>query len=374
MRRNLGQLSETWHYPRSLVVMAALLGLAITLGVVHQAVTKPHYAPLISSMNAEQIERVERFLDERGYRYIVHSSPRMGARVLIDESVKNKAAIELANEGLLNGGEGATVDLCERLRFGVGDRQIGLGRVRVAENALARAIVEGNAAIVSARVMINPGRLSYIQGFRVEPSAMIKIDVRGELSSTEVEGIRRFAAATVDSLRRESVEVVDRSGQSLTTDDRRDVEKDVALPNRMRARLAVEDHIRSVLEDKLSSSVGPDRYHLMVVAHLDSIHPLDASYSRNEFFPRKHSQVFPRVPSYPWPQTIRELSGGEIQELRVFINLDYERVPNSGERVRRSDDAIEILEHQLRSAVGLPHTDCDEASVRWVVWQAIFDE
>jgi flagellar M-ring protein FliF len=153
-----------------------------------------------------------------------------------------------------------------------------INQVRALEGELARTIAS-LARIRSARVHLVLPERELFRRERQDPTASIVLAVRGELTAGEIRAIQHLVSSAIEGLSPNRVSIVDDSGRLLASGEG-DSELNPASGEIEERTLAIEERMRSRLEDLLANVVGPGRARVQVTAELN----LDRLTTTSEMF------------------------------------------------------------------------------------------
>lgn len=184
----------------SVVVLSVLI---VTVGV--YVISKPNYVPLFTTvLNEKDTAEVVNKLNEIG---VSHKTDSDG-RLTVPENSKDTAKYQLSQANVPKGTT-TYADAVSNTKLGTTESD--KSRIYVEQKAkeVANSLVENSDTISTAQVFFNISENSSFFGDTEKSTASVKITPRGELSPTQVEGIARFVANSMQGLDPKNVEVVD---------------------------------------------------------------------------------------------------------------------------------------------------------------------
>lgn len=406
LREQLTRMWEQITLQQKILFVAIPVLLLFIMGVSVYYVSQPDYQVLVSSTDGARLSEIKTYLDAQTVEYQISDD---GQSILVDQSVLNTVALDMAGQGLIGFDSGPGFELFDEVRLGMTDRQFDAQMIRILQNRLAEAIVNG-ARIESANVTINMGRSSLFARDQIEPTAAVKVISRRDLDSVEVKGIQNLVAAGVAGLDPKRVKVLDRNNTLLSEDS--EVEPGVREASRqLQVQMTVENYIRQKLEEQLAVMVGPDNYMVTVNATLDwekqqseeiniennTPAPLsEKSYNeestsvgiagppgvaanvQDEGIGAESEKTGTTIEEtitnyqYPWSKVLKQKSEGAISNLTVSISIDYEE-KEDGTFGARDKAVIDNWRQALRTAAGLTATADPNEPVTFYINETPFD-
>ncbi|QSP94409.1 flagellar M-ring protein FliF [Marinobacter salinisoli] len=253
------------HLFRQIGLMVGLaasvaLGVAVVLWA-----QEPNYQPVVGDLSAYNPQDVTAILESGGIEYKM--DPRTGALLVPSEQVYS-ARLKLAAEGVTDQ---------QTLGYELLDQERGLGTSQFMETVSYRRGLEGELArtisamrgVRSARVHLAiPERSVFVRDAR-EPSASVFLDAfAGRRPEPEqIQAIVNLVAGSIPMMKKDSVTVVDQSGNLLTGKESK------ADTDRMKDQYEYTEKVEDRLTRRVASIIGPiigeGRYRAEVSADLD---------------------------------------------------------------------------------------------------------
>jgi flagellar M-ring protein FliF len=237
-------------------------------------VSQPAMGVLFSDLSATDAAAIAKELDSRGVKTEARDE---GATILAPRSDIARLRMELASKSLPSGG-GVGYEIFDKGdAFSSTSFVQGVNQLRALEGELARTI-RSIGRVQSARVHLALPERRLFERDREPPRASIVLKTRGELTQDQVGAIRHLVASAVQGLSPDKISIVDERGRLLAGGGgQAGSAASAAIDER---RLAMEQHLRSQLEEMLTGVVGSGRSRVQVSAELD----LNRIESRQESF------------------------------------------------------------------------------------------
>jgi flagellar M-ring protein FliF len=236
------------------------LGVAVVLWA-----QEPNYQPVVGDMSGYNPQDVTSILSSNNIEY--RMDPRTGALLVPAEQVYD-ARLKLAAEGVTDE---------QTIGYELLDQDRGLGTSQFMETISYRRGLEGELArtissmrtVRSARVhLAMPERSVFVRDAR-EPTASVFLEVFAgrRLEQEQIAAIMNLVAGSIPRMKKDSVTVVDQSGNLLTGPDRggetRQMEDQYEYTSR------VEDRLTRRVASLIRPVVGEGRFRAEVTADLD---------------------------------------------------------------------------------------------------------
>ncbi|GGH39405.1 flagellar M-ring protein FliF [Cribrihabitans marinus] len=207
--QKLGEVWASLDKRRQIVVIAAALGVVLSIGVVSRMAATPTMTLLYAGLESGSAGDVVRALEQRGTVYDVR-----GGSIYVPASQRDELRLKLASEGLpANGGRG--YELLDSLNgFGTTSQMFDAAYWRAKEGELARTIV-ASPQLAQARVHIAASTANPFQR-GAEPSASVSVTpASGRVTPEQAEAIRYLVASAVTGLQVEQVAIIDANGRVI---------------------------------------------------------------------------------------------------------------------------------------------------------------
>lgn len=212
------QLNDFWQGLESgqkikLLSVVALSILVLVVGIV--LLSKPKYETLYSSLSTNDMVSATKKLDELKISYNVSED---GMGLLVPKSDKTAAKLGLAEANIPKTGSKYS-DALSNTKLGTteSDKTRQYNEYKASE--IARALSENSQYISSAEVFFNISNDTTFLGENKKSTASVKITPNGELSPSQIDGIARFVANSMQGLDPKDVAVVDNNYNPLKDAD-----------------------------------------------------------------------------------------------------------------------------------------------------------
>jgi flagellar M-ring protein FliF len=226
-------------------------------------VSTPQMAPVYTGLDFEDSAAIVSELRTMGVPFEIRGD---GESILVARDQITTIRMALAESGLPTRGQVGYEIFDKQNTLGATSFVQNLNHLRALEGELARTI-SSLARVKSARVhLVLPERELFRREAK-QPSASIVLDVRGALSTGEIRSIQHLVASAVDSLTPNMVSIVDNTGNLLAAGA--NGEDSILSTAGEERTAAIENKMRSRLEDMLSNVLGGGRVRVQVSAELD---------------------------------------------------------------------------------------------------------
>ncbi len=226
--------------------------------------SQPQMAVLYTDLTVEDSSAIVAELDSRGVPYELRNE---GATILVPDQASLRLRLAFAEEGLPAGGTVGYEIFDKGNALGATSFVQNINRLRALEGELARTI-RSLSQVQHARVHLVLPQRELFSRDEVEPSASIVLKVRGELTSTQTRAVQHLVASAVKGLKPTRVAIVDETGRLLASGDGDDDTTIVGASMEER-RLALQERLKTQIEDIVSSIVGRGNARVQVTAELD---------------------------------------------------------------------------------------------------------
>lgn len=200
--------------PRQMITLGAsfVAVVAITVGAAYW-VNAPSYALLYTDLDPESANAVVTKLKDAKIQYVLDNG---GTSIKVPAEKLDELRLDMASQGLPTTGR-IGFEVFDRTAFGTTEFLEQVNFRRGLEGELGRTI-STIAEVASARVHIAPAKDSLFTGEHAQAKASVVLKLRNNrpLAPSTVAGIAGLVAASVESLRPESVVIIDTFGRPLT--------------------------------------------------------------------------------------------------------------------------------------------------------------
>ena len=225
----------------------------------------PEYTQLFSDLDTADAAQVAETLRNAN---IEHKLDTDSGAVMVAETAVHRARLELASQGLPQGGNAGMDILDEQSSFGVSQFMEGARYKHALEQELARTITH-LGAVSEARVHLAiPRRSAFVRDRNTASASVLLTLFRGrELEADQASAIVHLVAGSIENLAASNVTVVDQNGRLLSSAGSQVAEAQAAT--RFRQTQQVEESYRRKIEALLTPIVGAGRVRAEVFVDLD---------------------------------------------------------------------------------------------------------
>ncbi len=239
------------------------LSLMAYFGYVIFKASQPTLSVLYSDLAPEDSAAILRELDARTISYETRDDGRI---ILASKADIAKLRFDLASKGIPSGGTVGYEIFDKTDSFSTTGFVQSINQIRALEGEIARSI-RTIGTVQSARVhLVIPERKLFEREHQL-PRASIALKIRGELSSQQVNAIRRLVASAVDGLKPENISIIDEQGRLLADGTSSDAGTAAVLEEK---QAALEKRMKAQIEDIVASVVGQGRARVQISAELDT--------------------------------------------------------------------------------------------------------
>ncbi len=243
------------------LVAALLLGFFALL--IFRA-TSPQMAPLYTGLSFEDSAAIVSQLQASGTPHQIRGE---GDTILVPRDQITSIRMNLAGSGLPTNGQVGYEIFDNQSTLGATSFVQDVNLIRALEGELARTI-SSLARVRSARVHLVLPKRELFRRERIDPTASITLGVRGTLSTGEINAIQHLVASAIQGMSPSQVSIIDDAGRLLAAGGGRDDQTLVASDMDQRAT-AMENRLRTQLEELLENVVGAGRVRVQVAAELE---------------------------------------------------------------------------------------------------------
>jgi len=241
-------------------VAAALIGFFVFLML---RLSQPQLSVLYTDLTFDDSLQIVKKLEGMN---IPHEIRQEGAIVLAPKEQVLRIRMDMAENGLPAGGTVGYEIFDKADTLGATSFVQNINRVRAIEGELARTI-RSLRNVVSARVHLVLPKRELFSREKNDPSASIVVKVRGELDGGQIKAIQHLSASAVNGLKPSRVSIVNEAGR-LLANGRGDADQPGATEFEERHQ-ALEQRMRSEIEDIVASVVGNGRVRVRVSTEMD---------------------------------------------------------------------------------------------------------
>ncbi|MES1254957.1 MAG: flagellar basal-body MS-ring/collar protein FliF [Acidobacteriota bacterium] len=264
MLAHLKRLTATLS-PRQLVTLG--VAFVAVVGVVAGSaywINAPSYSLLATDMDAESAQSVVAKLKTSKVAYLLEDG---GRTIRVASDRVDDLRLELSSQGMPSAGR-IGFEIFDRTAFGTTEFLEHVNYRRALEGELARTIATIND-VQSARVHISMAKESLFasDAQQAKASVVLKLRDRKPLSASTISGITGLVAASVESLRPESVIVLDTFGRPLSRQSGDGADANAGL--QLDAQRQLEHDLSAKVVSLLEPLVGVGHARVNVTARLD---------------------------------------------------------------------------------------------------------
>lgn len=264
------RVSELLQFLKSLgaarlaAMVAVALGLIGVFAIIITRVSAPYMVPLFTDLGMTDSAAIIQELEGQAIPYELRAD---GTVILVPKEAVLRLRMRLAETGLPSGGSVGYEIFDRGDALGATNFVQNINRLRALEGELARTI-SSLQKVVQARVHLVMPERQLFQREQEVPTASIALQVRGDLSPSQIEAIRHLVAAAVPGLKPGNVSIVDEAGQLLASGDAGDGVSGPMISALEEKRLAHELRLRKAVEDIVFQVVGEGRAQVQISAEL----------------------------------------------------------------------------------------------------------
>ena len=241
-------------------VAVALIGFFVFLML---RLSQPQLSVLYTDLTFDDSLQIVKKLEGMNIPYEVRQE---GSIVLAPKEQVLRLRMDMAESGLPAGGTVGYEIFDKADTLGATSFVQNINRVRAIEGELARTI-RSLRNVVSARVHLVLPKRELFSREKSDPTASIVVKVRGELDGGQIKAIQHLSASAVNGLKPSRVSIVNEAGR-LLANGRGDADQPGATEFEERHQ-ALEQRMRSEIEDIVSSIVGNGRVRVRVSTEMD---------------------------------------------------------------------------------------------------------
>ncbi len=389
LKQQLQALQEKWNQTsgrQRKVMIGGGLGAAALIFLILFWASRPDFGVLYSDLAPEEAGTVVEYLQSENIEYQL---TRGGGTVMVPRRQLYETRIKLAGKGIASGGIKGYELLDEQNTLGQSERYQKLSQKRALEGELARTISSLHT-VKRAYVKIVIPEPNLFADERLEPTAAVTLELAGRdyLDRSQIDGITRMVAGSVEGLRPSEVTVIDTYGNILSET----IDENTSLgitSSQMKMKGMVDQYYSQRAQRLLDRVLGGDRSVVQVATELNfsQIEKTTESYDPDTQIIRSEERLENNETTQDTTQTARESSianyevnrsvehllsqVGNITRLSVSLAVDgiWEEDPEGGNELRyipRSSSELEALTEIVKGAVGFDTERNDQISVRCV--------
>lgn len=373
MSQIIKQFAAIWKklgINQKVTIILLLVAFFIGMAAVVRLSGRPSYEMLYSDMNEKDMAAAVEFLKESKIPYQVTDG---GRTLMVAEGHKYDIRLGLADKGALTGGH-VGLELWNANGFGASPMAEQMMKRRAMQGELARTIMHLQQ-VEWADVQIAQAEESLFASEQQETTAAITLKMHEgrSLNATQVAGICRLVAGSVEGLKSDNVTIIDENGNLLTQS--RSDSATAAAADAQNYRRAYEEYLVGKAQGLLDRALGPGKSVVKVSAVLDmnlvseTREDFDANnrVARNEKMQSKNSSTLEagssaggsqseeiNEVSYEIPRSVTTTQSavGAVKRLDVALIIDPTTVDAEGNAATLTQEQIDGLSKLVKRAVG----------------------
>lgn len=260
------QLLQSLGTARLLIMSGVAIGLIALIMFMASRIAAPDYSLLYSDLQAKDSAAIIAKLEAANIPFDLKNN---GADIFVPEDQVARMRINMAEEGLPNGGSVGYEIFDNSDTFGTTSFVQNLNRVRALEGELSRTIAAIDT-VAAARVhLVLPKREVFSREKQVaSASIVLKLENAGRLNDSQVSAVQHLVAAAVPSLDPNRISIVDDRGNLLARGDGKNVSGQNGSVSDFK-RTRYESRVKEQLEGLLERSLGIGNVRTQVTAVMD---------------------------------------------------------------------------------------------------------
>lgn len=244
------------------------------------------YATLATTSSASDASAITKQLDSLGIRYKLTDG---GSTIQVPSTEVDKARIDLASSGVLDGGSVVGNEIFDKSNLGATDFTNRVNLVRATEGELSRAIGRLDPIDAATVKIAMPQQQLFTDDQQPTTAAVVLTMKPGQdLDSGQVEGISKLVSGSVPGLDAKGITITDSQGNILEA-GAGTASGAGAANERLAIEAAYERGVQSRLDAMLAATLGPGKAVTQVHASLD----LDKVTTESESFDPEKEGVVP---------------------------------------------------------------------------------
>ncbi len=231
-----------------LFMISTILIIAITVSIV--MLTRTTYVPLVTIDDTKDVAEIEEVLKEKGVDY----KPGEGNKILVNSKDKNKAEFALASSGITSSGmnfEDAW-NLVNITSTESDKKQLWQNFKK--KSLVAKLKMFDNVKDADVEVTMPENSLFFSGTSSEKPTAFVRINPKGDISTEQVKGIVSVVSASIEGLEPSNVTVVDNNFNVLSTEITSGIgDTSTQYKMKLRVKEELERNIKVLYPNKSSS-------------------------------------------------------------------------------------------------------------------------
>ena len=265
----LGNVTGFWEGltgPSRRLLIGAVLIFFVGIFVLMKFSGSDSYATLATTSSASDASAITKQLDTLGIRYKLTDG---GSTIQVPATQVDKARIDLASSGVLDGGAVVGNEIFDKSNLGATDFTNRVNLVRATEGELSRAIGRLDPIDAATVKIAMPQEQLFTEEQKPTTAAVVLTMKPGQdLDSGQVEGITKLVSGSVPGLDAKGITITDSQGNILSAGAGASSGAGVAN-ERLAIEAAYERSVQSRLDAMLAATLGPGKAVTQVHASLD---------------------------------------------------------------------------------------------------------
>ena len=265
----LGNITGFWEGltgPSRRLLVGAVLIFIVGIFLLMRLSGSDSYATLATTSSANDASAITKELDGLGIRYKLTDG---GSTIQVPSSQVDKARIDLASSGVLDGGAVVGNEIFDKSNLGATDFTNRVNLVRATEGELSRAIGRLDPIDAATVKIAMPEEQLFTEDQKPTTAAVVLTMKPGQdLDSGQVEGITKLVSNAVPGLDAKGITITDSQGNILSGGSGASSGAGVAN-ERLAIEAAYERSVQSRLDAMLAATLGPGKAVTQVHATLD---------------------------------------------------------------------------------------------------------
>ncbi len=238
-----------------LMIMSAVIFLSVVIAIL--VISRPQYQELVSDLETKEMQDVIAQLEKSGISYDVDDN---GA-VSVEKNDLKKARASLLQEGLPR--SGVSFDDYNKTSLGTTDTERQKRYQEYKERDLAATLKEMDNVRDAAVKLSIPEKTAFFGAKAEKAKASVVIDSYDELTSTQIKGIERFVAGSVEGLEPENVTILDNNTNILNQ------QGDESIASSLDKQYALKQSVKRGVENQVKEILSPLADNVSVMANLE---------------------------------------------------------------------------------------------------------
>jgi len=227
--------------------------------------SSPQMAPLYSDLSFDDSAAIVAELQTLNIDYELRGE---GSSILVARDQITQTRMKLAGSGLPSRGQVGYEIFDQQSTLGATSFVQNINQVRALEGELARTI-SSLGRIKTARVHLVLPERELFRRERKDPTASIVVNVRGELSTSEIRAVQHLVSSAIEGLTPSRVSIVDDTGRLLASGAGENDEASAVAGIMQERTTSIENRMRTRIENMLSDVLGAGRVRVQVSAEVD---------------------------------------------------------------------------------------------------------